>query len=444
MRCLLLIVIFYSITSPLQSQTAEKIIAELKSINKKIINKPCSTGSTALISNRAMNVFLADKTGYLSESGDLSFYTNYVTLNTTEGKLMINHNFQKTTGIDEPVNKLLSIGIYANVANSLAAKFLDKKFENELGVTVNYKWLSKVKTRFTGCTPIQNNKNQQQAMDALRAAIIHSLEIEINKKETEFKTSIHTIDTADVPGQNIQAATAVMSKHFYENLKKEFAEKFATLQAATLTATSNFSVITTGWTSLTANLPLVFPNYFIAPSLTGTFREKHPYPLEVMLSHTRLWESSQLGRLFLTLGGKVFFNNSKLGYSLNKTSFTEYKSRGGTDTLRLAGLKNDQAYIGQYETFVTPSLRGRLVYFPASSHVGISFLLEQNFGSYNLLNGRLGIPVVLINSKKTPAVNFEFHILFYDMTDKTAPDKRTGNKTSIGLGVGIPFSRLMY
>ncbi|MEP7108648.1 MAG: hypothetical protein ABI760_11715 [Ferruginibacter sp.] len=444
MRYLLLVPIFYSITLPGKSQTAGEIIGELKSINKEVRIKPCVKGISPVITNRAMNVFLADKTGYLSESGDLSCYTNYVTLNTTEGKFTVNHNFQNAKGIDERTKNLFSIGVSANIANGFAATFLDKKFENELGVTLSYKWLSKVKTHITGCTQTQNGGNQKQAMDALRAAILYSLEIEIIKKEADFKTAIDGIDPADVPGQNLPAAKAVMKQKFYEDLKEEYEEKFAKLQAETLTKTNNFGLITTGWTSLTAGLPLAFPKYSIAESLTASFREKHPYPMDIMLSHTRLWESTKIGRLFLTIGGKILLNNSKLSYALSKTNFTEYKNLGGTDTLHLAGLRNDKAYIGNYETFVTPSLTGRLVYFPPASHVGISFLLEQNFGSYNLLNGRLGIPVILINSKNLPAVNFDFYVLFFDMNNKIERAKKYGNKTSIGLGVGIPFSRLIY
>ncbi len=444
MRCLLIIALFYLMAFPVKSQTAEIIIAELKAINKVVANKPCGTGDVAVISNRAMNIFLADKTGYLSESGGLSFFTNYVTLNTSEGKLTVSHSFQKATGIDEPIKKLFNIGVSANIANSFTATFLGKKFENELGVTLNHIWLGKVKTHVEGCTQAQNKINQKQAMDALRAAILYSVQIEINKKEAVFITAIEAIDSTDVPGQNTGMAKAVMKQNFHSNLKEEYEGKFATLQAETLTQTNNFGLITTGWTSLTAYLPLAFPKYTIAQSFTTPFLEKHPYPLDVMLSHTRLWESGKMGRLFLTLSGKLQFNNSGLSNSLDKINLMDYKNLGGTDTLHLARLKNDNAYIGYYETYVTPSLKGRLVYFPPSSHVGISFLIEQNFGRYNLLNGKLGIPIILINGKKLPAANFEFQVLFFDMSNKIEPAKKYGNKTAIGLGVGIPFSRLMY
>jgi hypothetical protein len=420
-----------------KSQVADSIIAELKAINQLVVNTSCGSGNGMAISNRAMNIFFADKTGYLSESDDLSLYTNYVTLNTTEGKLAINHNFQKATGLDEPIKKLLSVGISANVANSFAATFLDKKFENELGLTVNYKWLHKVKTHFSACS-------QKHSMDLLRSTIVHSLEVEINKKATNFLDAINKIDSGEIPGQNIAAAKSLAIQNFYNELKETYEEEFATLQAEKLTQTNNFSQIATAWTSFTVYIPLVFPTYTIASTLASPFIERHPYPLELRMQHTRLWESSKNGRLFFTIGGNLLFNNGKLSYTLDKTDVATYKNLGGTDTIHLAQLNSSKAYIGNYSTFVTPSLTSRLVYYPPSSHIGISFLIEQRFGKYNLLNGRLGIPIVLINRKKTPAANFEFYVHFFDMSHSISLQKKYGNKTSIGLGIGIPFSRLMY
>jgi hypothetical protein len=441
MRYFQFTVFFCLLSFSLQSQSADSIIARLKYINRAVVNKSCSEGSLPLISNRAMNIFLADKTGYLSESTDLSFFTNYVTLNTAEGKLTINHNFQQATGIDEPIKKLFSVGVSANIANGFAAGFLDKKFENELGLTLNYKWLSKVKTHCNNGPADMQNK---QSMDALRAGIVYSLETEIKEKEAAFITAINHIHNTDIPGLPIDTAKALMLKNFHENMEAEYAEKFARLQAETLTKTNHFRLITTSWTSLTTCVPLAFPAYSVAASLISPFSKKHPYNLALMLIHTRMWESAKTGRLFLTMGGNLLFNNSKLSYRLDKISMGDYKNLGGTDTIHLAGLNNSPAYIGLYQTFLTPSLNARIVYFSPSSHVGVSFLLEQSFGKYNLLNGRLGIPIILINSKKTPAVNIEFQVLFFDMGKKIAAEKKYGNKTGIGVSIGIPFSRLMF
>lgn len=443
MRCFLP-VIFYLITLPAKSQSVETIIAELKAINNMVAGQSCSTGNASVISNRAMNIFLADRTGYLSESRDLSLYTNYVTINSMEGKLTVNHNFQKTGSTDEPIRKLLSVGVSVNIANSFALTFLDKRFENELGLTLNYKWLSKVTTIVNRCNSNRTGSSHKYSMDALRAALVHSLEIELNKKEMDFNKALDAVDADDIPGQKADSAKTIMRRSFYENLQEEYAEKFARQQADILTGTLNFKRVTTGWTSITAYIPIVFPKYIAAQAISAPLQQKGSYPLQVTIGHTRMWESTKTGKLFLTFGAGILFNNSKLGYGLSPVNFTDYQSLGGTDTLHAAALKSQKVYIGDYENYLTPSFMGRVNYYPGSSHVGISFLIEQSLGKYNLLNGRLGVPVVLINSKKAPAANLEFYFIFFDMTNRISTVRKHNNKTSVGLGIGIPFSRLMY
>jgi len=70
-------------------------------------------------------------------------------------------------------------------------------------------------------------------------------------------------------------------------------------------------------------------------------------------------------------------------------------------------------------------------------------LAEQCFGKYNWLNIKLAIPVVLINSKKTPAVNIECYVLFLNCSNQTITASDPG-KIQLGLSLGIPFSRLMF
>jgi hypothetical protein len=303
-----------------------------------------------------------------------------------------------------------------------------------------YKWLGKVKTQFANA----DKPVQKKSMDALRSAILHSLETEINKKEADFNIALASVDTADIPGQDIAKAKELMKQEFDELLKEEYEEKFASQQAATLTKTNHFKLISTYWTSIHAYIPLLSPDYYVASSLHTNFEHEHAYPLQLTISHTRLWESAKAGRLFVTASADLLMNNSKLSYGLDKVNMAAYTAAGGTDTLHNAALKNNKAYIGNYESFVTPTLQARFVYFPFNSHIGISFLIQQSFGSYDLLNSKISIPVVLINSKKTPAANFDFYVLLLDMTNKMKTATAPVSKTIVGLSVGVPLSRLMF
>lgn len=443
MRLLLLSLFFYLILLPLSAQTAAGIINELNAVNSAIAARPCTNGSTAIISNRAMNVFLADKTGYVSAPADLSLYTNYVTFNTTDGRLTVNHNFQKATGVDKPVKKLFSAGMYANVVSSFTTNHSGNRVANELGLMLSYKWLGKVKTHITACTITQQGNTEKQTMDALRQGITRLLVVEINEKDAAFKMALAAIKVTELPGQNPDSAANIMRQDFYKDLKEVYTQKFAVLQAEKLTQTNNFKIITTSWTSLTASIPLAYPAYQVAQTLTAQLQKKHSYPLQVMLAHTRFFESSKAGRLFISGTAGSLFNSSTLNYGLTEVSYTDYKSLGGTDTLHLARLKTKGAFIGNYQTFITPSIRARVVYFPRNSHIGISVLVQQNFGIDNLLSGKLAVPVVLINSKKLPAANFEFYVSFLDISNRISGE-RIGDKAIVGVSVGIPFSRLIY
>jgi len=278
----------------------------------------------------------------------------------------------------------------------------------------------------------------------LRTGMVNDLAAEIKNKEADLIISLNAIDSESVQGLNSDSVKSIIAQNFYEELNESIDGKFATLQAEMLTKTMNFKLISTHWTAIQCYVPVVFSKYAVAPSLSEAFQHEKSYPFELTLNHTRLWESSTKGRFFATLGGGILLNNSKFSYSIDKTNYADYKIMGGNDTQHDEELKNDKAYIGDYDNFITPSVQCRMVYFPVEYHLGISILVQQNFGSYNFLNTRIGIPVVLINSKKTPAVTFEFYVSLTDLTNNADPTKEPVNKAMAGLSVGIPISRLMY
>jgi len=106
--------------------------------------------------------------------------------------------------------------------------------------------------------------------------------------------------------------------------------------------------------------------------------------------------------------------------------------------------KTGNLYVGAYKNFVTPNFKGQVVYFPTDSHIGVSFLLEQAIGDYHAMNARLGLPVVLINKKAEPAINFECQVRLYDLGHSIDAGKGLSGRTAVGLTVGVPFSKSAY
>jgi len=300
---------FTCIVFLLQAQTPDSIISELKTINSSVANTPCNTGNGRIISNRAMNVFLSNKAGsYLSESDNLSLYKNSVTCNTADGVLAVNHNVYAPKGIDDRVSSLMSVGVKANAADAFAATFTGRQFTNRFGFVLKQTWIAKGNTYFNSCANgTAGQVSQKRVMDALRAAILHTLEAEIKTKSADFEVVLNAIDsTHDIPGQDVQAVKKIARQKFYTDLQEEYEYTFASLQSETLAKTFNYNLVAVNWTSISFYIPLISEKFEVAQSLTTRFENKHAYPLHFAISHTRLWESSKSGRFFLTLAGEVF------------------------------------------------------------------------------------------------------------------------------------------
>lgn len=423
-------------TALTKAQTSAKIIAELKAINNKVVNMPCNMGKGMLISNKAMNIFLSNKvSSYLSDDGDLSLYKNYVTLNAAGGSIAINHNFHQPVDSDDWVRSFVIIGARANVANAYAARFSNKYFNNRLGFMLQKTWMGKPVTYYNQCG------SQKLAMDAQRAELMYSLEAEITGRAVDFERTLDSIKPADIRGQDLKAARKGLRQDFYTSLRLEYLQKFSEAQSDVLVRTNNYNRVTDNWTSIGIYIPIIPQKFEVSSNLSTDVKQRYNYPLELSLTHTRFWESIKYGRFFLTLSAKAFLNNSVQSGALYNANIGGPVIINGANTF---SLNNGDRYIGDYKNYVTPVAASKLVYIPPDSHVGISFRVEKNFGTYYALNAILGIPMVLIDKKGVPAINFEAQLLFSDMNGSIKGGRLPYNKTAIGLTVGIPFSKIVY
>lgn len=427
---------FFQSLTGLLAQSADSLIADLRAIHETVRSHDCP--EPQLISNRAMNLFLADKIGsYLTDYKSLSFYKNYVTLNAGEGVFSLNHNLFQPTGIDEPVQTFYVVGVRANVANAVAAAFTEKRGNNQLGATLKKTWIARPRTRVSDCF-------EKRVMDAKRATDLALLTQEIKRKEAGFIQSLATSRTENMTDSAFAQTQEKLRQDFYEKLTDEFSGRFASQQYQDLITTNRYRRITTHWTNVSVYLPVVFQRFTVANSLAVSSETKKAYPFELTLNHTRFWESKRSGRFFLSLEATAYMNNSIQSFSVESISYDQYKRSGGIDTLSLSQRKLSSIYIGQYQTFLTPAARLNFVYYPAESHIGISATVEQHAGIYQALNCILGIPIVLIDKKGAPSANFEFQLRYTDCTHTVFPNRTGSDNLSVNLTMGVPLSKIIY
>jgi len=399
------------------AQTPDSLIAELKAINAAVAGPMPGANKHLLLSERALNIFLSEAAGYyLSDPDDLTLYKNSVVANSAEGTLAIYHNTRQPMGPDSSIRRFFSFGAQVNAADAFNAASAARRYNNQFGALIKHSWIGRPRVTATS--------GQVKIMDALRANLLHSLEATIRKKAAEEEAALDAIDSAkEIPGQDAAAAKDIARKQFNSTLQQEMEFEWAHTQAAILAQSFNYRVISFDWTSISCYLPLITENFQTASSPGGAPSTRHAWPLHVNATHTRLWEGSRFGRLFITLAGDLDWNNSRDSYAL---------------------LRAGDAWLGDYHSFLTPDLRVRAIYFPANSHIGISFLAKRSMGDYPRTDATLGLPVVLINKKAEPAVNFEFQLRFYDLGHSIAPGTGFSGHTAVGLTAGIPFSKIAY
>ncbi|CAN5181951.1 hypothetical protein BH09BAC4_BH09BAC4_41250 [soil metagenome] len=429
-------ILFWGISYRVQAQSSAQLIADLQAIHKTIKSSSCM--NQQVISNRAMNLFLADKIGYsLTDYKSLSFYKNYITFNTGDGIFSLNHNFFQPTGTDEPVRSFYVVGVKANVANALVSTLTEKPFTNDLGITLKKSWIGKPKT-------IVNNCFEKQVMDNKRESILVLLAQEIKKREDEFINSLSAIKQDELPDSTSAKVKAELRRIFYAKLTDEFSLKFAESQYQELSEITRYKRITTHWTNLSVYLPVIAQRFTVVNSLIRFSEIRKAYPFDVSINHTRFWEIKKAGRFFLSMEASVYLNNAIQSQSLESSTYSQYKNAGGIDTLALRISKINAIFIGNYQTFLTPSTKLTVVYYPPDSHIGLSTTLTQNIGAYRALNWSVGIPIVLINKMGAPSANFEFRLNYADLTHVVFPNRAFSDNMSISLTVGVPFSKIIY
>jgi hypothetical protein len=417
------------------AQTTTQIIAEIRAVNNKVTTTPCSTGKGMLISNKAMNIFLSNKvSSYLSDGSDLSLYKNYVELNAAEGSIAIDHNFHQPVDSDDWVRSFTVIGAKVNVANAYAARFSNKYFDNRVGFVLQRTWMGTPVTYYDKCG------SQKLAMDAERAEIVTSLETEINKKAADFEHSLDGIKPADIPGQDLNTVKTKLRQEFYSALRLTYLQKFSQAQSDVLIATNNYKMVTDNWTTAGIYVPVIAQKFEVSSTSSSNVEQRYNYPLEIFVNHTQFWENSTTGRFFFTLSAKAYINNTVQSDAMY---MADVSGAEATDGINMLYLTNGNRFIGAYQNFITPVAAAKLAYIPPGSHVGVSFRIEQNIGTYHALNSILGVPIVLIDKNGVPAINFEAQLLFSDMNN-TVKGELPGNKTAVGLTLGIPFSKLVY
>lgn len=403
------------------------------------------TKRNTILTQRGINIFFARKVAsYLAGENDLSLYKNYAVADISDGILFLGRNFQPFKRSDNRISDLITLGIKANSKNNFSKLFSSGEFAGEIGIDLKYTHIFPGSILFDKGVHHQIAVSdyvpspQQRKMNVKRKTNLGKINFQMLTDSLAFYSSLISIET--------QTEKDELIKEFIEKKDKEFKKKFAELEADEFEADEkSHNASHVSWFSIIGFVPLTNTTYNVANSFSTKFEEKTFKPWEGNLSYTYVRDSKRYGRIFLTVGVGGFLNNSAKNENIDKIDLNTYKQLGGTDTITIAQLSSDEAFIGEYKTFFTGKLKGQMVYFlPNLSWIGLSIQAEQFFGDYKSLNAQLGFPMIFEGKDNDSKVNVEFQLKSTDLNNIVKPDKDFKDKFSIGISVGLPFSSIIY
>ncbi|WP_299016882.1 hypothetical protein [uncultured Polaribacter sp.] len=160
------------------------------------------------------------------------------------------------------------------------------------------------------------------------------------------------------------------------------------------------------WYSLEVYLPFGEKTYQVSPNITVEDKEHSFWEASVSLSANTMWEFSKGYSIFLKGLFNAKNNNNLLIENLSPNVFQTLET-GFNNTSVITNTEN--IFIADYNPFVTPSILLEPAFFVNTNFgsFGFSPSVEFNFGTYDGINWKLGVPISLNDSEGKPKVNFE-------------------------------------
>lgn len=384
-----------------------------------------------LTSGYTLNSFFTKKIGsYLSEAADLSANTAFAVLDNKDNKLFVGGSV--SIGKSGDFNRwIFSGGLKANTKSGFANLLNTNEIENEVGISA--------KLTFFGRGSIFWWKDDEKTQQEKKAQSFR--DYQFSAIESEYRTTVSSNQNhlQNIATNNYAFDTArrgsLLRKHIQKK-EKELAQKFIDEEVSNLDNEKLYNLAHTWWVSLESYVPVSDWQYNVSSNLQSTALMKVDYrPWTVEVSHSHLWERKNRwfpGTVLLTVTAGISYNNTVLNQSLKKYSYEKWLSQATNgDTSQQAKLDAKDVYVGNFEKFVTPQIGGRFVYL-YNGKFGLSAGVEKNFGRFDFVDWRLGIPVSLKDKEGKPKINFE--LLW----------RQIANDHSVGLSVGLPIGGSIF
>lgn len=428
MKKINLIILILTFLFFIQSGFSQKVKAD-KLLNPTIEYEKDRNGKP--YNGKMLNIFFADKVGTsFGGSNDLSLNKYFASLDNEDKSITLGINFDSRFGDErKKLTWLYSGSLKLKSANKFATIFDDSwVFQNEnIGATVK---VTLVGNGILNFTP-KKNKKPKEALNNFRKINnekYKKLTEKFNKEELPtLKKNIKILQEYDPKFKSLDQQLKNKQDELYIELAKD--------EIKYIEDNKMYNRLFDHWLSLEIFSPFGKNKYDIAIDSTTMLDEKEFYAMSLDLQYNLMWQWSSGRSIFLKASAKLANNNNILVDNLSANTFQSTLINGNNGVI-LNSPKN--VYLTDYKRFFTPSFGVEAAFFFASTsyfEVGLSPSIEFNFGEYDKINWKFGIPISLKDKEGKPKVNFEFQL--------REQNTFTSSVHSIGLSTNFLFGDLI-
>lgn len=342
-----------------------------------------------LFNNQMLNRFFSSEVNsFASKLNDLSLEKYMVNINTDSKTLSIGRNFDlnKTkTHIDNDLIKtqsILSISATSSIDKGFSKIYSYSSSLNEYNFASDLS--ANIKFTFIGNGWISyDEKKHLPKIISNRDKVEKNLTTEINKETFS--------DTTNIARKYIKYYK-IISDNEIKYLKEG----------------KNYYSYNMFWFAANLTLPITYKEINIkSDNSAGSFDTKQfkNSSIDFIADYYRFMPNRLKGSSINLRGICSFFNNNSFIADNTKPTTFQTIINQNSDVLVLKPA--DLVFVGNYNEFYTSSLKLELSTLTFNNSIGISASIEKNFGDYDALNWKLGIPFSFKDNGGKPLANFE-------------------------------------
>ncbi|MBD0833363.1 hypothetical protein [Aestuariibaculum sediminum] len=356
-----------------------------------------------LYPNGMLNLLFAEKIATaFNTSGDLSLQEAYFNLDTTDDEFSFGYNFDNRGGeVLNPLCWVASIGAKIKESNGFA-NIADggDLFEDNIGVNIKFTKIGSGRIGW-GTSGSAKAVSHRENIEANREFLYYTYDEKVKKYGRDELPSIKEKNNAIYTPVNAASET----KESMKDKMDEFYEEMIREELKYVDDNKLYTFMFNWWATIEGYLPVGDKKYDITPILSNNEATKvQYYAFNTNASYNFYVQKPSGVSLFGKLIGGVKGNSN---IEVNGDKAKSFQSIYVEDGISNLTEPVSAIEVDEYKRFVTTSLKAEVALFFVDNKVGFSPAIEKNFGTYDAVNWKLGVPLSLKNKKGESKVNIE-------------------------------------